>query len=107
MVTPQLSFCPDARIKVTRKERREIAGFAVAKEQLLRGHGTRGVHVEGKPGLVPAPQSRAGILVDMALQYPFRVALGPDQTLQGFKGRPFPIFVHEAFQGVGHGVEVA
>src|SRR3546814_13476864 len=82
-------------VEKAREPRRQIAIDAMAENQLLRLHRTRGIDMELQPRRMPPLKRLNGVGIDVALDLADLIALTPDAALQFLERRGLALFVHK------------
>src|SRR3546814_2408796 len=80
-----LQLASDIGVEKAREPRRQIAIDAMAENQLLRLHRTRGIDMELQPRRMPPLKRLNGVGIDVALDLAGFIALTPDAALQDRK----------------------
>src|SRR3546814_15703461 len=80
-VGARLQLASDIGVEKAREPRRQIAIDAMAANQLLRLHRTRGIDMELQPRSMPPLTRRNGVGLDAALAIAVFIALNPTAAL--------------------------
>src|SRR3546814_6561877 len=87
VVGARLQLASDIGVEKAREPRRQIAIDAMAENQLLRLHRTRGIDMELQPRRMPPLKRLNGVGIDVALDLAGFIALTPDAALQFLERR--------------------